>query len=359
MKKQSLLLTFLSLLSYSILPLTADPVKISHSVVPLLETLENNPPAKYSQKYRLEIEESLMKKAEKIRVVTYNVLFNLFDDSLKDKNHCWTERLPSVLACIENMHPDILCVQEVYPSQLEDLKHSLGAVFTSFVGKSTQGELNAVFYRKDRFVLDTKNYQVNTLDVSSASLELPLNPNDDSVVAKIPNFLPPNLEPGRQLTLAHFHDTLTGKKFALINTHLTYYRINSREDQALFIDKLIQGLQRPVIVSGDFNTFPNRPDRIKIPFYDGDRVCQILQRRLKETKEVALLGHVGPTTTTLPDFFSRGSKPFENDEDSDVILDHIFVSPDITVLINATEPIQINERFPSDHMPVIVDVLLP
>jgi hypothetical protein len=61
---------------------------------------------------------------------------------------------------------------------------------------------------------------------------------------------------------------------------------------------------------------------INLPFYDGDRVCQILQRVLKNTKEVALLGHVGPISTALPNFHSRGNKPFENSEDSDVTLDH-------------------------------------
>jgi endonuclease/exonuclease/phosphatase family metal-dependent hydrolase len=360
-KKQRFLLTVLCLLSCILLPCAAD-VKISHSVVPFLETLENTPPGKYSQNYTLQIDASLKKKNEKIRIITYNILFDVFDDQLKDKTYCWAERCSNVLACIENMHPDILCVQEVYPAQLEDLRRSLGAYFASFVGKSAQGELNAIFYRTDRFELDTKNHHVGTLDVSSASVELPLNPKDDVFVAKIPTFLPPDLEPGRQLTLAHFHDKFTGKSFVVINTHLTYYRINSREDQASFIEKLVQNLhalQKPVIVSGDFNTFPNRPDRMKLPFYDGDRICQILQRSLRDTKEIALLGHVGPSTTTLPGFFSRGTRPFENSEDSDVILDHIFVSPGITVLVNANEPIQINDRFPSDHMPVIADILLP
>jgi endonuclease/exonuclease/phosphatase family metal-dependent hydrolase len=335
---------------------------VYYSVVPFLDILENTPPEKYSQDYILQIDASLRKKSEKIRIITYNILFDLFDDQLKDKSYCWTQRLPNILTCIENMHPDIICFQEAYPTQLEDLKRSLNTRFTSFVGKSTQGELNAIFYRKDRFELDTKNYRVKTLDVSSASLELPLNLKDDSLVAKIPNFLPPNLEPGKQLTLAHFYDLLTGKNFVVINTHLTYHRINSREDQALFIENLVQNLhtlQKPVIVSGDFNSFPNRPDRMKLPFYDGDRVCQILRRNLRDTKEAALLGHIGPTTTTLPDFFSRENKAFENSEDSDVILDHIFVSPGITVLINATESAQINNRFPSDHMPVIADILLP
>lgn len=357
MRKQSILLVFLCILSLA--PVSA---QISHSIVPSLETLENAPPEKYSHTYKLRIDASLKRRNEKIRVVSYNILFNLFDHQLKSKSHCWIERLPKIIASIQNIDPDILCIQEAYPSQLDDLRKAFEPDFASFVGSSTQGELNAIFYKKDRFLLDTENYQLDSVNVSSASFDLPLNPKDDPLVAKIPDFLPPNLEPGRQLTLAHFQDKLTGKTFAIINTHLTYYRINSREDQAYFIKKLAQTLQalhQPVIVAGDLNTFPNHPDRPKLPFYDGNYVCQILQTALKDSKEIALLGHIGPTSTGLHDFLSRGSKPFGNQEDSDVILDHIFVSPEITVLVNATEPSQVDNSFPSDHFPLIADVLLP
>jgi endonuclease/exonuclease/phosphatase family metal-dependent hydrolase len=362
MKKYNFFLVLLCVLTFAKLPSINASAKVTHSVVSFIETLENGMPAKQPETYRLKIEESLQRKNEKIRIVTYNILFNLFDSKLEDKAFSWEKRLPNLIVSIENMSPDILCVQEAYPSQLKDLQSSLETHFASFVGASTNGELNAIFYRKDRFNLDTENYQVGSQNLSSSSLKLPLNPKDDALVAKMPHFLSFELEPGRQLTLAHFFDRLTGKNFAIINTHLTFYRINSREDQALFIEQLVQGLRtlnKPVILSGDFNTFPNRPDRTKLPFYDGDYICQIFQRVLKDTKDVAVLGHVGPTSTGLPDFLSRGTKPFEKSEDSDVILDHIFVSPEIVAIVNATESSQVNNQFPSDHMPVIADILLP
>src|SRR5258708_1087757 len=140
MKKQMFFLPFLCILSCIIS--AANPVEVSYSVVPFLETLENTHPDKYSQNYILQINTSFRKKSEKIRIITYNILFDLFDDQLKDKTYCWTQRFPNISICIENMHPDIICLQEVYPAQLEDLKQSLGTHFAAFVGKSTQGELN-------------------------------------------------------------------------------------------------------------------------------------------------------------------------------------------------------------------------
>jgi|GEM_PF-1120351 endonuclease/exonuclease/phosphatase family metal-dependent hydrolase len=362
MKRFFPFLTFLYFFACIALPFVNGSAQITHSIIPLIENVEQSPPKKYPETYKRKIEKSLERKSQKIRIVTYNILFDLFDAQLKDKDYCWKNRFGHVLASIENMCPDILCVQEAYPDQFQDLQDALSLHFNAFVGTNTTGELNAIFYKKDRFALDTEQYQLGSVNVSSSSLPLPLNPHDDALVAKSPHFLPFDLEPGRQLTLAHFHDKLTGKAFAVINTHLTYHRINSREDQALFIEKLIQNLHslgRAVILSGDFNTFPNHPDRTRLPFYDGDYICQIFQRALKDTKEIALLGHLGPTSTALHDFLSRGKKSFESSEDSDVVLDHIFVSPEITVIVNATEPSQINDFFPSDHMPVIADILLP
>jgi endonuclease/exonuclease/phosphatase family metal-dependent hydrolase len=252
------------------------------------------------------------------------------------------------------MHPDILCVQETYPSQLEDLQKSLGDSYLHFVGNSRTGELNAIFYNKERFELDLK--------YSSASLEMPISPKDDAFVATITDFLPPDLEPGKQLTLVHIYDKLTGKQFVVMNTHLTFYRVNSREAQAYFIADLVQKLHtlnKTVILTGDFNTIPNRPDKTDYHFYDGGYICQIFKTVLKDTKDAALLGHVGPLASSIRDFLYRGNKPLNDTENPEVILDHIYVSPTVSVLINGIEPCLVDDRFPSDHMPVIADILLP
>jgi hypothetical protein len=68
---------------------------------------------------------------------------------------------------------------------------------------------------------------------------------------------------------------------------------------------------------------------------------------------------VGPLASSIRDFLYRGNKPFDETESPGVILDHIYVSPTVSVLINGIEPCLVDDRFPSDHMPVIADILLP
>lgn len=358
-----LLAPFLLLATFVSIPLCseiASSAQITYSVVPLLQQIEDCPSEKYPASYVEKIKELLDQKAQKIRVVSYNVLFDLFDDKLKDMTYSWAHRLPSVVRSIENMQPDILCVQEAYPNQIQDLQKSLGNTFNHFVGESTTGELNAIFYNKKRFILDLSSY--NASGLSSRSLIMPVNVKDDTIVKKTPNFLPLELEPGRQLTLAHFQDKLTKKSFVVMNTHLTFHRINSREDQAYFIKGLVEklhSLNKPVILAGDFNTFPNHPDDSGLPFYDGTYICQIFQTVLKESKDAAWLGHVGPLASCIKDFLYHEHKPFLTTETPGVILDHIYVSPTVSVMIHAIEPSLIDNRFPSDHMPIISDILLP
>lgn len=230
--------------------------------------------------------------------------------------------------------------------------------FAHFVGTSDTEELNAIFYNKNRFDIDTSDYA----KLSSASLAMPLNPKDDALIAAVPGFLPPALEPGRQLILAHLREKSTGKMLAVINTNLTFHRLNAREDQAYFITELareLQALDRPVVLTGDFNTYPNRPDNKDYPFYDGTHICKIFETVLKDCKDVALLGHLGPSCTSVKNFLHRNNRPIEKAESVGVFLDHIFASPEICILVHAVEACLIDGRFPSDHMPVIADILLP
>lgn len=339
-----------SLVYFLLITAGAYSSEITHSVMPVIEQAETHPSSKYSLSHQKEINKVLEKKKDKIRIVTYNILFDLFDDQLADKSNTWKARLPLVISSIQNMNPDVFCVQEAYANQLKDIESALENSFNCYVGPSTSGELNAIFYKRDRFEINPSG---------SNSLQLPLNPADEVIVAGIAGFLGPELEPGRQLTVARLKDKQTEKEFVVMNTHLTYHRINSREDQADYISTMAAQQSVPAIVVGDMNTFPNRPDRQNFQFYDGDYICHIFQKNLKDTREASLLGHAGPLCTSIRDFATRNNRPFEENEFAGVIADHIFVSPEIAVLINAVEPCLVDHHFPSDHFPVVADILLP
>ena len=310
-------------------------IAVENSIIKTIEEveqIENLPTVKYSKNQFNEIKSSLEKKEEKIRLLSYNVLFNLYDHNLEEVNR-WPQRLPRIMALIEEMQPDIIGVQELYPDQAKDLLPLIDNTYSFYSRTEDNEELNGIFYRKDRFdVIDSKIlYMSDTPDIPSS----------------------------KTLTLIHLKDLKTGKELTVFNTHLTLGKIESREFQARFIADHIEpyATQTPIILTGDLNSFPNRPDLKNLPFYDGDYIHRILtQGSLKDAKDVSILGHVGPTST-----FSNSPEngiPFKGTGTPGVFLDHIYVSKGITVLIHAVQPGTIDGHFPSDHLPLIIDFTL-
>lgn len=308
---------------------------IENSVIPQMEKFENIDnlsPHKYSMRQFLEIASRLEQKNERIRIATYNVLLNKFDENLEEVNR-WPIRLPRIVEIIREMKPDILCVQELYSDQLAGLLPFLEDLYAFYSHQSTEGELNGIFYLKNRF-------EINEAQVWPMSQC-------------------PEMKYSDTLTMLQLKDRKTNKSFVVFNTHLSFSKIDKREGQAKFIAKKIAGFaeKMPVVLTGDMNTFPNRPDFDKLPFYDGGYIDNILKdKSLKDAKEASLLGHIGPlaTFTNAMDDIA----PFKGTGTPGVILDHIYVSEGIKVLIHAVQPATVDGHFPSDHMPILIDCII-
>jgi len=115
------------------------------------ESIENLPAQKFTKKQMEEISRALEKKEEKIRLVTYNMLFDLYDHNLEEQNR-WPNRLPRIVTLLQSMKPDIICTQELYPKQVDDIKNLLNNDFAFFPGwVDSDGESYGIFYRKTRF----------------------------------------------------------------------------------------------------------------------------------------------------------------------------------------------------------------
>lgn len=305
---------------------------VENSIIPLIdkhETLEELSPHKYSREHFLDIEDALDFKDLHLRLVTYNMLFNLKDAELAPE-YRWEQRLARIVELLDNIKPDIIAVQELVPMQLEQLVARLQDAFDFFEEHGIDKTTNAVFYRKERLkLLKTKKYPLTK--ASSALLSNALN------VIKL-------------------RDRETDQDFFVMNTHLCFSDINIRETQAKRIVKVASklGKKAGVILAGDFNTFTQCHDLPELPFYDGDRINRILTSdNLEDARFVSLLGHFGPsaTFTNKPD----SKEPFLGTGTPGVFLDHIFISKEIGVLMHAVEPATVNGYFASDHMPVIID----
>lgn len=309
--------------------------QVDDSVILLMEkyeSLENLVPAKYSKKQFSEIRCNLMQKDKKIRVASYNVLFPLYDHNLAPENR-WPSRLPRVAEMIEEISADILGVQELYGSQLEELLPKISPDYVFFSHPCKDGEMNGIFYKKRRFEL-----------VGSMVWYMRETASDSS---------------SETLTMVELCDKKTNKTFFVFNAHFAFSNIEKRQFQAEFVAKKVALYSKryPVIFMGDLNTFPSRLDLQKFPAYDGDYVHKTLtEGGLCDAKERSLLGHLGPIST----FTNEGedSTPFKGKGTPGVFLDHIYVTKGIKVLMHAVQSGKVEGHFPSDHMPVVVDFLI-
>ncbi len=315
-------------ISFSLLVLTAmfaDAVE--NSIIPIMETfecIENLPSKKFTKNHFSEITHALEKKDEKIRLVTYNMLFNLYDHNLDEENR-WPNRLPRIVELINEMQPDIISTQELYPTQVQDLVSLVGDDFSFFPGpKDKDGESYGIFYRTDRF------------ELLSSKINYPL-------------------------TIVQLKDLKTDKIIHIFNTHMPFSDIEKRESHAHKIYQIIEPIAKEtaVIFTGDLNTFPGRLDLAGLPFYDGDYIHRILSKgSLKNSHERSLLGHFGPISTFTNNNSTTSTKPFQGTGTPGIILDYIYVSEKVTVLTHAVELGTVEGHFPSDHMPVLIDFLI-
>jgi endonuclease/exonuclease/phosphatase family metal-dependent hydrolase len=331
MKVKPLLLLFL----FPFILRTFSTEAVENSVIPQMdrfEKIENLSMHRYSKRQFSDIVSMLERKDERIRVATYNILFDLYDHNLEEVNR-WPQRLPRIVELIEEMQPDILGVQELYPNQLEQLMPYLENTFTFYARACEDGELNGIFYQKERFeVVDQQIWYMT---------ETPEIPSSET------------------LTMLQLKDLKTGQVLAIFNTHLAFSKIEKRDFQAQFIVKKIElfANKMPVILMGDMNTFPQRLDLTNLPFYDGDEIHRIFTSKyLRDAKEVSTLGHLGPMGTFTNS--SDNGIPFKGTGTPGIFLDHIYVSDGIKVFLHAVQPGTVNGHFPSDHMPVIMDCLI-
>ena len=298
---------------------------IQNSIIPTIEyfeSIENLPSQKFTKKQLEEINKALDKKEEKIRLVTYNMLFNLYDHNLEEENR-WLNRLPRIVELIQAINPDIICTQELYPTQVQDIEDLLNNEFAFFSGcVDPDGESYGIFYKKNRF------------EVQSSQVETPLS-------------------------ILQLKDVKTDKTISVFNTHLAFSNIEKREVEAHKIVQLIKPYAKDgaVIFTGDLNTFPARLDLTGLPFYDGDYLHRILSTAaIKNAESCSLIGHFGPISTFTNS--GTGITPFQGTGTPGVVLDYIYASDKVIILTHATEPGTIDGHFPSDHMPVIIDFII-
>lgn len=178
--------------------------------------------------------------ADTLKVSTPAETYTVMSFNLLVAKESEPDRFAAALTQINAADPDILGVQECSVLWYEFLCQKLGDRY-GVVGElnhtSTQMWRNAIFYKKDKFeLLETKTQWLSATPSSASRL--------------------PNETQYRILTYAVLRDVKTGATFAHCNTHMTIIE-EVRESQFKVLVKLLEKLDYPIVMTGDFNTREN------------------------------------------------------------------------------------------------------
>ncbi|MCX6638963.1 MAG: endonuclease/exonuclease/phosphatase family protein [bacterium] len=268
------------------------------------------------------------KKPVPLRIMTYNIRYDNPDDSLNN----WIYRKDFIVSLINYHRPDLLCIQEGLLHQNLDLAALLPEYGWLGMGRDdgkTAGEYAAIFYRKDRFIpqQDSSFWLSETPDQQSMGW--------DAVCIRI-------------ATWCRFKDKLAKKSFYVFNTHFDHMGGRARDESALLLKSQIVRIagKSQVLLAGDFNSpESDKPYLIITGKQEGDALT------LSDAMYLSQFKHHGPLRTYSG--FSVKEGIIGNR------IDYIFVSSGVQVIRHAIlSDFKDDYRFPSDHLPVIAEVVV-
>lgn len=227
-----------------------------------------------------------------LRLITFNIRY----DNPGDGENCWVNRRKACLDMLHKYSPDVFGVQEALPNQMEDLRKGLpeyGCVGRGRAPHTSENEHAAVFYRKDKFVLE-----------DSATFWLSTTPDTVSVGwdAKLP----------RVATWVRLRDKRKHKELLYLNAHLDHKGSDARTSSAqLIVDELKKKMDReslPVFVTGDFNALPE-----SVPVETMRGFLKDLRKEVEpgNTEQTVNGWGTEPPHKIIDYIFYRDSKPLE------------------------------------------------
>ena len=255
-----------------------------------------------------------------LRVVTYNVRHAVLDDG----QDAWDRRRDGVVERLRASDPDVIALQECAGEQQKELAAALSPYEWVGVAETPgSGEHNPVGIGPRLSLADaTTDWLSESGDTGSVGWD-----------AAYP----------RVLTTTLLEDRQTGCALAVYNTHFDHVGTRARAESARLLRERIDALSadRPAIAVGDFNAEPGSET------YEG-LLNSEFRRQLVDARRVA--SRVSGPETTLTDF---------DDLRSGRRVDHVFLTRACEVRGYAIDATTADGRFPSDHLPVVVDVSVP
>jgi len=256
--------------------------------------------------------------AQTLRVMTFNVRTGIANDGPNDWNH----RRDIMVRTIREQHPDVLGTQELNKFQGDYIVSKLPQYVWFGIGRRGDDgdEHMGVFYRSDRLrVIDSGNYWLS---------DTPDKPGSITWGNPYP----------RMVTWALFERKADGRRFYYCNTHFPYRdqdelaRTRSAQEILSRLNALPADL--PIVMTGDFNSAPDKPDHAVLT-------------SLLDDAWISAGSHGGPEKT----FHNFTGIP-------DRRIDWILYR-DFRALTAQTVTTQQDDRYPSDHFPVVAVLAWP
>ncbi|HRN57021.1 MAG TPA: endonuclease/exonuclease/phosphatase family protein [Agriterribacter sp.] len=265
------------------------------------------------------IQLAFAQKNTPVIIATYNVRYNNPGDSL----NAWPNRKENVKALLRFHEFDIFGTQEGLIDQINGIAE-LDAYARTGHGRDDgkeAGEHSAIFYKKERFkLLDSGDFWLS---------ETPETPGK-GWDAKCCN---------RICSWGKFQDLQTRKTFYFFSVHFDHQGVVARKESGKLMVKKIQEIAKnaPVICVGDFNSTPETEQ------------IQTMQTLLNDSYKVTQDPPYGPVGTFNSFRFTASMKNR---------IDYIFVSKGIKVLKYGVLTDAKDQRYPSDHQPVMIKAVI-
>ncbi|MDR7208234.1 endonuclease/exonuclease/phosphatase family protein [Flavobacterium piscis] len=262
---------------------------------------------------------SLSSSGQNLKIMTYNIRLDISSDG----ENAWPNRKEFFTSQIQFYSPDILGVQEATPNQVTDISSALPNYNKFGIGREEQekGEACTIYYNKNRFSIQLSNtfWLSETPNAVSKGWDAACN---------------------RICTYGLFKDLKTKKLFWVFNTHLDHIGNEARiKGVQLILSKIkeVNTKEYPVIFMGDFNSEPNTPQIAEV------------KKVMNDTRDISKEKPFGPSGTF---------NDFNHNEPVTLLIDYIFISKNSSfkVLKHAVLSDAINLKYPSDHLPVFIEI---
>ena len=249
--------------------------------------------------------------------------FNLRMDTPKDSLNAWSNRKEFVKHLIQYHDFDIIGTQEGFIHQIEGILELKDYAYYGAGrddGKKA-GEHSAIIYKPAKFqLLKSGDFWLR---------EDPAKPGKgwDATCCN------------RIATWAKFKDKKTGKEFFVFNVHFDHQGVIARKESAKLMVHKVNEIAKnaTVIITGDFNSTPE------------SEAIVTMKSAFQDSYYITKLRPYGPVGTT---------NQFKFTAPMDKRIDFIFVTRDVEVKKYAVLTDFLQQRYPSDHLPVVADVVI-